>query len=164
MARSSRRFFIPAALAVFVVLFSADRLAVPTGVNAAFDSSGPAWDALSTFDTTETPVAVRYPPRLLAGTNSHRLPADAATRNGYCLDVNLGDITPNLGGVSSSTDDGLAVSGVTEQGFFVFASDPIDPDNPLKVVAVPLPVSGLYIDGAYAPAPGCSSPSPTCCA
>ena len=81
MSRSTRRFFVPAALVLFVMLISADRLAVPVEVKAVFDPSGPAWDPLSTFDTSDSPVAVPYPPRILAGTNSHALPASAVSSN-----------------------------------------------------------------------------------
>jgi|GEM_PF-5125875 len=141
MARSTRRFFLPAALALFVVLFSGDRLAVPVDeANAIFDPTTPAWDPLSVFDPSETPVAVPYPPRLLAGTNSHALPADALTRNGYCLDVNIEGITP----FSSFTIP------AGNLGFRVFATDPIDPNAP-PLVEVPLPASGTYYDAAGSP-------------
>lgn len=143
MAPFTRRFFLPAALVFFVMLISADRLAVPADVKALFDPSGPAWDPLNTFDTSDAPVAVPQPPRILSGTNSHSLPASAISRNGYCLDVNVPGVTP----VAS-----LAIP-TSSLGFRMFASDPIDPNAPAQV-QVPVPDSGSYVWGPYGPVVG----------
>lgn len=140
MVRASRRFLFPAALVLFAALVSAGRVSVPTEVRAAYDPAGPAFDELSQFDTSTTPGPVRQPPRLLAGTNSHALPADAAARNGYCLDVNVDGVTP----VQSFSIPTQSL------GFLVTAFDPIDPANPATppTMQVPLPSAGTYVYGA----------------
>src|SRR5512139_3492402 len=138
MSRSLRRFFVPVALLAFVALISADRLSAPVEVHAVFDSAGPAWDPLSAYDIGDTPAAVRYPPRLLAGTNSHALPASAVSRNGYCLDVNVDGITP----MSSSS-----------LGFRLVATDPIDPNAPAQW-DVPIPTGGTYVSGVVSGSTG----------
>ncbi|MBK7124944.1 MAG: hypothetical protein IPH65_03335 [Dehalococcoidia bacterium] len=125
------------------MLISADRLAVPVEVRAVFDPSGPAWDPLSTFDTSDSPVAVPYPPRILAGTNSHALPASAVSRNGYCLDANIDGVTPIVS---------FAIP-PSAFGFRTFATDPIDPTSP-PIVEVPLPSTGAYVWGPYGPVAG----------
>ncbi|MGE3077169.1 MAG: hypothetical protein AB7N24_19625 [Dehalococcoidia bacterium] len=142
MSRSTRRFLLPAALVLFVMLISADRLAAPANVKAAFDPSIPAFDALTPFDTTDFPVAVPRPPRILAGSNSHSLPANPVGRNGYCLDANLDNITPIANSLIPSAN----------LGFRVFATDPLDPNAPAQV-EVPLPTSGTYVDGLQTGAP-----------
>ncbi len=134
MSLSTRRYFLPAALVLFVMLISADRLAAPTQVEAAFDPSTPAFDALTPFDITDFPVSVPRPPRLLANTNSHSLPAATAGRNGYCLDVNLDGITP----VDPEIDN-------YPSGFRVYATDPTDPANPVKKINAPSPSAGTYL-------------------
>ncbi|WP_322797048.1 hypothetical protein, partial [Tepidiforma sp.] len=116
MVRSSRRFFLFAALALFAAVASVGQLRLgETPARAAFDPAGPAWDPLSEFDTSSSPAPVFQPPRLLAGTNSHALPANAATRNGYCLDVNVEGVT-------------AAATGIL--GFRITAKDPINPADP----------------------------------
>ena len=150
MARTTRRVLLPSALVLLIMLVSAGRLTVPVDVKAAFDPNGPAWDPLSTFDVGPTPQAVLQPPRLLAGTNSHDLPANAIRRNGYCLDVNVNNITPYAGGTSSGPGGAIPDA---DLGFFVYATDPVNPAAPASV-RVPIPATGLYVDGAYVPAPG----------
>jgi hypothetical protein len=133
MARLSRRFVLPTALVLFIMLISAGRSALPIGVKAVFDPNGPAFDPLSVYDTSDNPVEVRQPPALLAGTNSHRLPASAASRNGYCVDVNVDNVVPviTIGG---------------DMGFRITATDPIDPNAP-ATIQVPIPTTGVYVDG-----------------
>ena len=140
MVRASRRLLLSAALLVLVVLVSAGRVTAPSAVRAAYDPGKPAFDELSQFDTSTTPGPVRQPPRLLAGTNSHALPADAAARNGYCLDVNIDGVTP----VESFTIPTSAL------GFLVTAFEPIDPANPATppTMTVPVPSAGTYVYGA----------------
>ncbi|MEO8538981.1 MAG: hypothetical protein ABI577_04510 [bacterium] len=133
MARRTRRFVLPTVLVVFIMLVSAGRSAVPFGARAVFDPNGPAFDALSVYDTSATPVEVKEPPRLLAGTNSHRLPASATTRNGYCVDANIDGVTPVL-----------AIG--SDLGFRLFATDPINPSDP-ATMQVPVPLGGNYVDG-----------------
>ena len=138
MVRSCRRYLIPTALVFIVLLVSAgSRVATHTDVRAAAGSE-PLFDQLDAFDTTEFPLPVFSPPRLLAGTNSHALPANATTRNGYCLDVNIDDITPSP-----------ALAG--SLGFRIFAKDPINPASP-ATVEVPLPTLGTYVYGLVGPA------------
>lgn len=144
MTRPTRRFVLPTALVVLVLLVSTGQFAAPFAAKAAFDPDRPAFDPLSTFDISSTPAPVRQPPRLLAGTNSHGLPASAASRNGYCLDVNIDGVTPIPG------DLGHAGS----LGFRIIATDPIDPSNPVPARDVPIPVGGNYVYGPYVPAPG----------
>lgn len=139
MARHSRRIVLPAALVLFVVLISAGRSAMPVGVKAVFDPNGPAFDPLSTYDTSVTPVEVKEPPALLAGTVSHRLPASAVNRNGYCVDVNIDGVVP-----VSDISGGL--------GFRVTALNPIDPNAP-PTINVPLPAAAMYVDGNVVGAP-----------
>lgn len=143
MVHCLRRLVLPAALVLFVALVSAGRVSTPTDVRAAYDPNGPAFDELSLFDTSTTPAPVKQPPRLLAGTNSHSLPADPAARNGYCVDVNIDGVTP----VQSFTIPSSAF------GFLLTASDPIDPNAPASV-NVPVPTSGTYVYGAVAGAAG----------
>ena len=133
MARHTRRIVLPAALVLFIMLISAGRSALPVGVKAVFDPNGPAFDPLSTYDVSDNPVEVKEPPALLAGTVSHRLPASAATRNGYCVDANIDGILPvaDLAG-------GL--------GFRITATNPIDPSSPPSI-SVPLPSGATYVDG-----------------
>lgn len=132
MVRSCRRYFLPAALVLMILLVSAgSRVATPaTDAQAAFGSS-PLFDPLDVYDTTDFPLPINMPPRLLAGTNSHALPANALTRNGYCLDVNIDDITP-------------APAFAANRGFRIFAKNPIDPDDP-PTVEVPIPTGGTYL-------------------
>ncbi|HMO97228.1 MAG TPA: hypothetical protein PKD27_14030, partial [Tepidiformaceae bacterium] len=138
MVRSCRRYLIPTALVFIVLLVSAgSRVATHTDVRAAAGSE-PLFDQLDAFDTTEFPLPVFSPPRLLAGTNSHALPANATTRNGYCLDVNIDDITPSPAFAGSL-------------GFRIFAKDPINPASP-ATVEVPLPTLGTYVYGLVGPA------------
>lgn len=140
MTRSFRRYGLPAFLAILVTAISAGQLASPEETAlAAPDANGPAWDALSAFSTAATPPAVPMPPRLLAGTNSHSLPANAANRNGYCLDVNVEGVTP---------DEAFG-----PMGFRVTAKDPIDPASP-ATANVPIPTGGTYIYGAVGPVAG----------
>jgi len=136
MVHCVRRLILPAALVLLVALVSAGRVSTPTGVRAAYDPNGPAFDELSVFDTGTTPAPVKQPPRLLAGTNSHSLPADAAARNGYCVDVNIDGVTPE----QSFTIPSSAF------GFLLTASDPIDPNAPASV-NVPVPAAGTYVYG-----------------
>ena len=143
MARTTRRFLFPAALVLFIMFVSAGRLSTPVDVKAAFDPNNPAWDPLSTFDTSETPAAVLQPPRLLAGTNSHALPANAVRRTGYCLDANIEGVTPV----------GTLAIPPGNLGFRLFATQPIDPADP-AILEVPVPTTGEYVYGNYAPAPG----------
>jgi hypothetical protein len=141
MAHPSRRLVLIAALALFAAVLSVGQL--PHGeapARAAFDPAGPAWDPLSTFDTANDPNPIFQPPRLLAGTNSHALPADAATRNGYCLDVNV---------------DGVTAAPIGTLGFVITAKDPINPADP-PTVNVPVPTAGTYAYGPIGPAPGAS--------
>lgn len=139
MARHTRRIVLPTALVLFVMLISAGRSALPVGVKAVFDPNGPAFDPLSTYDVSDTPLEVRQPPALLAGTVSHRLPASATTRNGYCVDVNIDGVTP--------------VSGIGgDLGFRVTATDPINPASP-STITVPLPVGATYVDGPISGSP-----------
>ncbi len=132
MVRSCRRYFLPAVLVLTVLLVSAgSRVATPaTDVQAAFGSE-PLFDPLDEYDTTDFPLPIDMPPRLLAGTNSHALPANALTRNGYCLDVNIDEVTPSPAYAGSL-------------GFRTFAKDPIDPDDP-PTVEVPIPTGGTYL-------------------
>lgn len=137
MTRSFRRYGLPVFLAILITAISAGQLASPEETAlAAPDANGPAWDALSAFNTAATPPAVPMPPRLLAGTNSHSLPANAANRNGYCLDVNVEGVTP---------DEAFG-----PMGFRVTAKDPIDPASP-ATANVPIPTGGTYIYGAVGP-------------
>lgn len=136
MARSTRRFFLPAVLVILVTLVSAGQFAAPVDVRAVFDPNGPAFDPLSTFDTSDTPASVPQPPRLLAGTNSHSLPASAVSRNGYCLDVNVDGITPHASFQVPQAN----------LGFRLFAENPINPSDP-AVFEVPIPTSGTYVNG-----------------
>src|SRR5690606_13094589 len=53
------------------------------------------------------------------------------TRNGYCLDVNIDDVTPSPAFAGS-------------MGFRLFAKDPIDPNAP-PTVEVPIPTGGTYL-------------------
>lgn len=141
MVRSSRRSAFFAALALLAALASVGQLRLDeTPARAAFDPSGPAWDPGSTFDTSNDPAPVFHPPRLLAGTNSHALPADATTRNGYCLDVNV---------------DGVTAASIGTLGFVITARDPIDPSSP-PTLNVPVPTSGVYAYGSVGPLPGAS--------
>ncbi len=133
MAHRTRRILLPTALVLFFVLISVGRVASPDQANAVFDPNGPAFDALSAYDVSVTPVEVRQPPRLLAGTNSHRLPASAASRNGYCVDANINGVTP------------VPPAGPS-LGFRLFATDPINPIAP-ALIEVPIPVGGTYLDG-----------------
>jgi len=137
MVHCVRRLILPAALVVLIALVSAGRVSTPTDVRAAFDPNGPAFDELSLFDTSTTPAPVKQPPRLLAGTNSHSLPADPAARNGYCVDVNIDGVTP----VESFIIPSSAF------GFLLTASDPIDP-NASASVNIPVPAAGTYVYGA----------------
>ncbi len=123
------------------MLISAGRSAVP-GVKAVFDPNGPAFDPLSTYDTSSTPAEVKQPPALLAGTVSHRLPASAATRNGYCVDANIDGVTP------VSTVQYPAAN----LGFRLFATGPLNPSDPPQI-EVPLPLSATYVDGLVSGAP-----------
>lgn len=136
MVHFVRRLILPAALVLLIALVSAGRVSTPTDVRAAYDPNGPAFDELSLFDTGTTPAPVKQPPRLLAGTNSHSLPADPAARNGYCVDVNIDGVTP----VQSFTIPSSAF------GFLITASDPIDPSSPASV-SVPVPDAGIYVYG-----------------
>ncbi len=148
MVRSCRRYFFPAALVLLILLVSAgSKVTSPTDVRAAFGSE-PLFDPLDVYDTTEFPLPIDMPPRLLAGTNSHALPANALTRNGYCLDVNVNDVTPSPAYAGSL-------------GFRIFAKDPINPASP-PTVEVPIPTGGTYLiaTNTYAPVgplPGASS-------
>lgn len=135
MSLSTRRYFLSVALVLFITLISADRLAAPTTVQAAFDPAMPAFDALTPFDTSDFPVAVPRPPALLAGTNSHALPANPVGRNGHCVDANLENITPWAGGFQIPSSN---------LGFRVFATDPLNPNAPAQV-EVPLPATGNYL-------------------
>lgn len=139
MVRSCRRLVLPALILLLVALVSADHASTPTDVRAAYDPDNPAFDALSTFDTSAVPAPVKQPPRLLAGTNSHSLPADAVTRNGYCLDVNINGVTPV---------ESLAIPS-SAMGFLLTASDPIDENAP-DTVQVPVPSTGSYVYGVAA--------------
>lgn len=133
MVRSCRRYIFPAALVLLIVLVSAgSRVTLPTDVRAAFGDQ-PLFDPLDEYDTTEFPLPVERPPRLLAGTNSHVLPANALTRNGYCLDVNIDEVTPTPAFAGSL-------------GFRLVAEDPIDPNLP-AVIEVPIPTEGDYVYG-----------------
>ena len=126
---------------------SAGRLSAPIEVKAAFDPDSPAWDPLSTFSTGDTPLAVLQPPRLLAGTNSHVLPANAARRTGYCLDANIEGVTPYAGGATAVS---LPVTiSSTDLGFLIYATDPINPADP-ATIRVPIPSSGIYVYGPVA--------------
>lgn len=136
MVHCVRRLLLPAALVLLIALVSAGRVSTPTDVRAAYDPNGPAFDELSVFDTGTTPAPVKQPPRLLAGTNSHSLPADAAARNGYCVDVNIDGVTP----VQSFTIPSSAF------GFLLTASDAIDPNAPASV-NVAVPAAGTYVYG-----------------
>ncbi|MCX7617729.1 hypothetical protein [Tepidiforma sp.] len=139
MVRSSRRFFVFAALALLAAVVSVGQLRLSeTPARAAYDPSGPAWDPLSTFDASSSPAPVLQPPKLLAGTNSHGLPANAQTRNGYCLDVNV---------------PGVTAAAIGTLGFVITATNPINPADP-PAVNVPVPTSGTYAYGAVGPAAG----------
>jgi len=142
MVHRCRRFILPAVLLLAVLAVSAGRVSIPDRVRAAYDPTTPAFDPLSEFDVSPVPNPVFQPPRLLAGTNSHALPADAATRNGYCVDVNIEGVTPA---------DTFLVPGPA-LGFQLTASQPIDSASP-PTINVPIPSTGPY---AYisAPAPG----------
>jgi len=144
MAHSTRRFLFPAVLLLLITLISAGQIAAPAEVaRAKFDENGPAFDDLSTFDTSVSPVEVRQPPRLLAGTNSHSLPASATLRNGYCLDVNVDGISPVVAG--NIPESAL--------GFRTFATNPIDPNAPQQI-EVPLPTGGTYVPPIGVVGPG----------
>ncbi|WP_192498111.1 hypothetical protein [Tepidiforma bonchosmolovskayae] len=139
MVRSSRRMLLVTALAILAAVVSVGQLRFgETPARAAYDPSGPAWDPLSSFDTSSNPGPVFQPPKLLAGTNSHALPANAATRNGYCLDVNV---------------PGVTAAGIGTLGFVITAKDPIDTSSP-PTVNVPVPASGTYAYGPVGPAAG----------
>lgn len=141
MVRSSRRFLVFAAIVLLAAAASVGQLPLSeTPARAAYDPSGPAWDPLSTFDTSSSPAPVPQPPKLLAGTNSHALPADATTRNGYCLDVNV---------------PGVTAASIGTLGFVLTASNPIDPSSP-PTTNVPVPTSGTYAYGSVGPATGAS--------
>lgn len=133
MARHVRRIVLPAAFVLFIMLISAGRSAMPIGVQAVFDPNGPAFDPLSTYDVSDNPAEVKEPPALLAGTVSHRLPASAATRNGYCVDANIDGVVP-VEGIGSAL------------GFRVTATNPINPNDP-ATIQVPLPTGATYVDG-----------------
>ncbi|MFN8616005.1 MAG: hypothetical protein U0837_02810 [Dehalococcoidia bacterium] len=138
MARHHRRILLSTAFVLFIMLISAGRSAVP-GVKAVFDPNGPAFDLLSAYDVSPNPVEVKEPPALLAGTVSHRLPASAATRNGYCVDANIDGVLP--------------VTGLgADLGFRVTATNPINPANP-ATIQVPLPAGATYVDGFVTAAP-----------
>ncbi|HNO65165.1 MAG TPA: hypothetical protein PKK39_02370 [Tepidiformaceae bacterium] len=136
MAHHTRRIFLPTALLLLIMLIAAGSNAMPVSVKAVFDPNGPAFDPLSTYDTSTNPVEVKQPPALLAGTVSHRLPASAATRNGYCVDVNIDGIEP----VGGPTGD---------MGFRITATEPIDPNAP-PLINVLLPAGATYVDGFVA--------------
>ncbi len=133
MARHVRRIVLPAAFVLFIMLILAGRSAMPIGVQAVFDPNGPAFDPLSTYDVSDNPAEVKEPPALLAGTVSHRLPASAATRNGYCVDANIEGVVP-VEGIGSAL------------GFRVTATNPINPNDP-ATIQVPLPTGATYVDG-----------------
>ena len=134
MAHHTRRIFLPTALLLLIMLIAAGSNAMPVSVKAVFDPNGPAFDPLSTYDTSVNPVEVKQPPALLAGTVSHRLPASAATRNGYCVDVNVDGVEP-VGGPTGN------------MGFRITATEPIDPNAP-PLINLPLPTLATYVDGA----------------
>jgi hypothetical protein len=116
MALSHRRLLVLVFLLAAVALISSGSFRAAPVVHAAAGTL-PTWDALSAFDTSPNPGLVFMPPAVLAGTNSHSLPANAAKRNGYCLDVNVSGVTP--AGVPSS-----------DLGFTLVAHDPILPATP----------------------------------
>lgn len=113
MALSHRRLLVLALLLTAVALISSGSFKPLERVHAAAGTE-PTWDPLSIYDTSATPAVVLEPPAILAGTNSHSLPANAAKRNGYCLDVNIPGVTP-AGPLAS------------DLGFSILAHDPIDP-------------------------------------
>lgn len=141
MVHRCRRLILPAVLLIAVLAVSAGRVSHPGDVRAIYDPTTPAFDPLSTFDIGPSPAPVLLPPRLLAGTNSHALPADAETRNGYCVDVNIEGIAP-------ATTWTVPPSAL---GFQLTASSPIDPASPPSI-NVPIPATGTYVYGAVADA------------